>query len=597
MKFINTILTLLVFSPALFAHVGDHPSIHDTAAGITARLCEELSVDDLQALEVDDLNRFLTDEERRIFGTEHVSFSVNVPVRLYIFHQETLRERTPWLSERGFERTEWSATVDDEKFDIWEKDFDAGWIGLGVNSYEGGGEHYFVIVEPRSDTPSLEIKDMYPGQLKVSQAGKDVEPYVDHDDLIGELPDALSGKMLIRTRRDQRDDADILNYYQFTSHVSKSDPDQIVLTWSDDPKTTQTIQWRTDAKVKKGYVKYIRKSDLNRFDPRSPMKVKAVSRILETPNIANDLINFRHSVTLRKLDAGTTYAYAVGDGSRKGWTELREFTTAPAGVEPFSFIYMGDAQNGLDRWGSLIHGAFRQRPDAAFYIMAGDLVDRGNERDDWDSLFHNSSDIYDRRQLVPAIGNHENQNGHPTLYLELFELFGNGPENIEPERAYSFEYSNALFVILDTTLDPADQAGWLEQQLKNSKATWKFVVYHHPAYSSTPDRDNPEVRKHWLPLFDKYHVDMALQGHDHAYLRTYPMKDGQQVETAEDGTVYIVSVSGTKMYEQTDQDYIEFGMTNVATYQVLDIQISGDRLLYRSYDIDGKLKDELEIVK
>jgi hypothetical protein len=38
-------------------------------------------------------------------------------------------------------------------------------------------------------------------------------------------------------------------------------------------------------------------------------------------------------------------------------------------------------------------------------------------------------------------------------------------------------------------------------------------------------------------------------------------------------------------------------MTNVATYQVLDIQISGNRLVYRAYDIDGNKRDELIIEK
>ena len=64
-----------------------------------------------------------------------------------------------------------------------------------------------------------------------------------------------------------------------------------------------------------------------------------------------------------------------------------------------------------------------------------------------------------------------------------------------------------------------------------------------------------------------------------------------------EGTVYIISVSGTKMYKQDAHDYTEFGMSNVATYQVLDIQISGNRLVYRAYDIDGRLRDELVIEK
>ena len=51
------------------------------------------------------------------------------------------------------------------------------------------------------------------------------------------------------------------------------------------------------------------------------------------------------------------------------------------------------------------------------------------------------------------------------------------------------------------------------------------------------------------------------------------------------------------MYEQGDFDYTEFGMTNVSTYQVLDIEIDGNRLVYRAYDLGGDMLDELIIEK
>ena len=260
-------------------------------------------------------------------------------------------------------------------------------------------------------------------------------------------------------------------------------------------------------------------------------------------------------------------------------------------------MYMGDAQNGLDRWGTLLHNAYRERPDAKFLVMCGDQVNRGNERWDWDSFFYNAEGIFNRYPVMPTIGNHECQNGHPTLYLDLFTLPTNGPKTIESERAYSFEYSNALFVVLDSNLPPEKQTDWLEAQLAKTKAVWKFVVYHHPFYSSKGNRDNPELREAWLSIFDKYHVDMALQGHDHAYLRTYPMNNGKIVENPKNGTIYIVSNSGMKMYPQGEFDYTACGMTNISTYQVLDIQVSGNRLVYRAYDIDGNLKDEIVIEK
>ena len=58
-----------------------------------------------------------------------------------------------------------------------------------------------------------------------------------------------------------------------------------------------------------------------------------------------------------------------------------------------------------------------------------------------------------------------------------------------------------------------------------------------------------------------------------------------------------MSVSGTKMYDQGDFDYTEFGMTNTSTYQVLDIRIDGDKLTYKAYDLNGDLRDEFVVEK
>ena len=116
-------------------------------------------------------------------------------------------------------------------------------------------------------------------------------------------------------------------------------------------------------------------------------------------------------------------------------------------------------------------------------------------------------------------------------------------------------------------------------------------------WSSGGNHDNEDVRKLWTPIFDKYHVDLALQGHDHAYLRTYPMRGQKRVATAKDGTVYVISISGTKHYEQPPHDYTEVGLTKFSTYQVLDIQIAGNRLVYRAHDVDGQVRDEFVIEK
>ncbi len=561
------------------------------------RLKREMNTNELSQLTTKQVENFLTSKEREILSTEHISFRVNVPVRVSVMRDTRLGEEPFWLFEQGFQPTGIKVTEGKSVFDVWQKDFEAGWIGLGVNSLSGTGNHYLVSLAPKVPGARIEVTDLYPGQLRTAAFQAGVEPYIDEPATLKSVPPELEGQILIQTDTEREEDARLVNVFRWTQYVASEKPDQVVLTWSENPKTSQSIQWRTSLKASRGYVRYQKKSEYASFQRRKPTQAAATTTKLETPTLLNDPVVRRHTAVLRGLTPGTTYVYSVGDGSADGWTELAEFTTAPSGIEPFSFIYMGDAQNGLDRWGTLVHNAYRSRPDAAFYIMAGDLVNRGAERNEWDSLFHNAAGIYDRRPLVPVIGNHECQGGQPRLYLEQFALPTNGPAALTPKRAYSFEYGNALFVVLDSNLDPAKQAPWLEQTLSQSKATWKFAAFHHPAYSSGGNRDNSEVRASWTPLFDKYHLDMALQGHDHAYLRTYPLKNSQRVASPKEGTVYVLSVSGTKMYRQDQHDYTEFGMSNVATFQVLDIQISGNRLLYRAYDLDGKLRDEFVIEK
>jgi hypothetical protein len=571
--------------------------VHDTVAGIMERMRRTLSADELVTLTVPKVEAFLTPTEREVLATGHIRFRVNVPVVVTIIRDVSLGDEPFWLRWREFRPTGFKTQLSSREFDAWERTFPAGEIGLGVHNLSGRGTHYLVLLRPQVTGRTVRVSQLYPGHLRVTPFVAGVEPYIDRDIRLASVPPELEGQLLIRTEVGSEEDAQLVSLFSKTQHPSQNRPEHVVLTWSDDPRTTQAIQWRTSRNIKRGVVRYQPKSAGSVLQDPSARLQRATTSALSTPTLVNDPLIHRHTAVLTRLKPGTTYVYSVGDGSAEGWTAPVEFTTAPEGAVPFSFVYMGDAQNGLDQWGILLRNAFAARPDAAFYLMAGDLVNRGAERWDWDSFFENSKNVFDRRQLVPAIGNHECQGGEPRLYLEQFALPRNGPRGLTPERAYAFEYSNAKFIILDSNVDPAKQTRWLEQQLANTRATWKFVSYHHPAYSSSGTRDNEALRNAWTPIFDKYHVDLALQGHDHAYLRTYPMRGQQRVKDPKDGTIYIISVSGTKFYDQAKHDYTEVGFTKLPTYQVLDIHINGNKLVYRAHDIDGKVRDEFVIEK
>ena len=67
-------------------------------------------------------------------------------------------------------------------------------------------------------------------------------------------------------------------------------------------------------------------------------------------------------------------------------------------------------------------------------------------------------------------------------------------------------------------------------------------------------RNNKEIRSQWQPIFEEFNLDLALQGHDHTYARGAIYEKPVMVKNDVEGNnivgpVYVVSVSGGKMYK------------------------------------------------
>ena len=142
---------------------------------------------------------------------------------------------------------------------------------------------------------------------------------------------------------------------------------------------------------------------------------------------------------------------------------------------------------------------------------------------------------------------------------------------------YSFTYGNVGVISLDANelsweiqgllgYSKGAQVRWLEAQL----AAWRrdprvdfIVAFFHECAFSTCDGHSSDggVRSKLAPLFSKYQVDLAVQGHNHVYERTNPLiydaktnsaKSSKQavahspaepaeVEPAKDGTTYVAA--------------------------------------------------------
>ena len=370
-------------------------------------------------------------------------------------------------------------------------------------------------------------------------------------------------------------------------------PDRIVLNWSGDPATTASVTWRTDTRITRA------EGEIAEADASPHFITWAKREKARTEKWTDeDYAAHFHSVTFKNLKPNTRYAYRVG--SDKIWSSWYQFRTASAKPDSFTFIYFGDAQNNLlALWARAIRTAVLDAPDADFILHAGDLVNKANRDSEWEEWFEAGGWIHAKIPSIPTPGNHEydkdaGKRRLSTLWRPHFTLPENGPKGLA-ETTYYADYQGARIISLNSNERIEEQAPWLEQVLANNPNPWVFVTFHHPVYSASDGRDNKDLREAWKPIFDKYAVDMVLQGHDHTYARGHNIGNGVTVRDSTKGTVYVVSVSGPKQYKLRKDRWMTRGAENAQLYQV--ISVSGNTLHYRAMTAVGDLYDAFDLVK
>jgi acid phosphatase type 7 len=611
---------LLLCAGALFlwradAPLCEVPSTEKTLRAIGQRLGRSCSERELNAIagRGDALLPRLLAAERAALGRGYLRFTVDQAV---VVDVAVPCESVPfWVADQGFLRTDLVLENPDTAWRVYRKAFTPGTVGLGVNGLDRTPvAHYVVFIRPRGEQShgvALDARSAASWQLAI--AGPGVSAARDFYKPFKSLPRELEGAVLLRASHSERHRALLARGRVWkTRVVSTEHPSQVTIAFGADPARELVWSWTTSPQVTSTRLR-IRPNRRGRIacDPGVAGRenfddfrvVLGDSTDLEVHDLLNDPVIKRHRLAVDGLEPDTVYMYALGDGTADGWGPWQLIKTAPERGSSVSFLYLGDAQTGLEGWGRLLAAAYRRHPSINFVMLAGDLVDRGNERSNWDHFFLRAAGVFDRVPLLPCVGNHEYLDLGPRLYRGFFELPRNGPSGIAPDLVYSFEAGDACFAVLDSTLAAYDpgaarkQADWLDETLSKSRATWKFVMLHHPLYPSHPWRDIPALRQRLVPVFDKHHVDFVLQGHDHAYQRTYPLRGNARAKSPASGTIYLMAVSGDKFVEQTSRDYVEVGRAGVSTYQTFEIDPKTNLLTYRAWTEEGKVLDELSIVK
>lgn len=380
-------------------------------------------------------------------------------------------------------------------------------------------------------------------------------------------------------------------------------PDRVILTWTGDPTTTQAVTWRTSTEVKQAFAE-LAVADANPGFTKSAKKLDAKSEPLKT-NLGEA---HYHTVNFEGLEPGTKYAYRVGD--EVNWSEWFHFSTAKAEPEAFSFIYFGDAQNDIrSMWSRVIREAYSDAPKAKFMIHAGDLINNAESDAEWGEWFGAGHWLNGMVPSVPVPGNHEMaklEDGKRRLshhWRPQFALPENGPQGLE-ESCFTFTYQNVRIIGMNSNQDIEVQASWLDEVLAQNQSEWVVCTFHHPIYSTGKNRDNAALRNTWKPVFDKYKVDLVLQGHDHTYGRTgldTPLVTTGNVPTGvnkvdgKTGTVYVVSVSGPKMYDLQVQPVMKRNAEDTQLYQI--IHVDGPKLRFEARLATGEVYDAFTLEK
>ncbi len=319
--------------------------------------------------------------------------------------------------------------------------------------------------------------------------------------------------------------------------------DTVYLTWQNDPATTMTVHWHGQDDSP-GTVRYAPDAGAT----ETTAWKTARSRSHDVPLAWRRV----HVAELTGLEPDTAYTFTCGHNA-DGVSRAYRFRTAPDDDTPFAFVEGGDV--GVDP--AVVPAMHRAAAaeDPLFSLIGGDIAYAERTMlDRWDQWFDDWMTFMTRPDgrlipLVLAIGNHDVVPGPNGGYertladAPFFTAFF--AQNFADGATYKTLRFGTLveLILLDSahaTPIAGRQTEWLEKTLSQpAKTKYRLACYHVPAYPAAKDfnrKHSVAVREHWVPLFDRYGVDVCFEHDTHTYKRTHRLRAGRP---SLDGTLYV----------------------------------------------------------
>jgi acid phosphatase type 7 len=363
--------------------------------------------------------------------------------------------------------------------------------------------------------------------------------------------------------------------------LDPSDPARV------DPSTSVAIGWETDLATTATTVRWGKGPDPSAWVEGDV--VDGPSYVVEPPAASPAGVQQRvHEAHLCGLEPDTTYYYRVGGGPGEAqrWSEVRSFRTLPSSADtPLVVGVTGDSRGELSNAWQLLQERLYKRGDVQLQLFSGDMIVVPvfqQEFLNW--LDHLSQDAQGKPSsggqilTLVAMGNHENYQsqffasvvqptdaGRYPKYGELFFSFDAGPAHIVVFDDYAIAGPGIDAGHRDALL------GWLQADLEAAAARraehpWIVASHHHGEWSSSnhgKDTANLKARAALAPIWDKYGVDLVLNGHDHNYERSRPLRLGSDgAPSMGAGTTYVVCAgSGADGYGNGKSDFTETSLS------------------------------------